>query len=67
MNTSLLYLDKQVRADTLCASQNQKTKETMVGLLSNEEIYAWNMEENPQPYLAYMRPVHQDNCTFKGI
>ena len=66
----MLYLDKQVRANALCASQTRKfklTKQTMVGVLSNEGINARKKEGNPQHYLASMESVHQDNCTFEDI
>ena len=66
----MLYLDKQVRANALCASQTRKielTEQTMVGVLSNEGIDARKKEGNPQPYLASMESVHQDNCTFEDI
>ena len=66
----MLYLDKQVRANALCTSQTKKielTEQTMVGVLSNEGINARKKEGNPQPYLASMDSVHQDNCTFEDI
>ena len=66
----MLYLDKQVRANALCASQTRKfklTEQTMVGVLSNEGIDVQKKEGNPQPYLASMESVHQDNCTFEDI
>ena len=66
----MLYLDKQVRANALCTSQTRKfklTEQTMVGVLSNEGIDVQKKEGNPQPYLASMESVHQDNCTFEDI
>ena len=42
-------------------------KETMVGALSNEGINARKKEGNPQPYLASMVSVHQDNFTLEDI
>ena len=66
----MLYLDQQVRADALCTLQTRKievTEQTMVGVLSNEGIDARTKEENPQPDLASMESVHQDNCTLEDI
>ena len=60
----MLCLDKQVRANALCASQTRKfklTEQTMVGVLSNKGIDVQKKEGNPQPYLASMESVHQDN------
>ena len=66
----MLYLDKQVRANALCTSQTRKielTEQTIVGVLSNEGLDARKKEGNPQPYLASMQSVHQDNFTFEDI
>ena len=61
----MLCLDKQVMSLALCSSQTRKikliTEQTMVGVLSNEGIDVQKKEGNPQPYLASMESVHQDN------
>ena len=70
ISTFMLYLDTQVMSLALCTSQIKMielAKETMVGALSNEGINARKKEGNPQPYLASMESVHQDNCTFEDI
>ena len=66
----MLYLDKQVISLALCTSQTRKfklTEQTMVGVLSNEGIDVQKKEGNPQPYLASMESVHQDNGTLEDI
>ncbi len=48
----MLCLDKQVRANALCASQTRKfklTEQTMVGVLTNEGIDVQKKEGNAQP------------------
>ena len=63
----MLCLDKQVilvKANALCSSQTRKiklTEQTTVGAFSNEGIDVQKQEGNPQPYLASMESVHQDN------
>jgi hypothetical protein len=60
----MLCLDKKVMSLALCSSQTRKiklTEKTMVGVLSNEGIDVQKKEGNPQPYLASMESVHQDN------
>jgi hypothetical protein len=66
----MLCLDKQVRANALCSSQTRKiefTEQTMMGVLSNDGIDAQKKEGNPQPYLASMESVYQDNIWTREV